>query len=68
MNDTPDHVKRIQLELWLAKPAEERIRLTLQMNDELYGLWNEVKKNMARSNQDNTDIISNPASQTKNTL
>lgn len=68
MNDTPDHVKKIQLELWLAKPPEERIRLTLQMNDELYGLWNEVKKNMAVSKQDGTDIVSNPASHTKNSL
>jgi hypothetical protein len=47
MNDTPDHIKQMQLEIWLAKPPEERITLTLQMNDELFDLWNEVKKNMA---------------------
>jgi hypothetical protein len=49
MDDTPDHVKKIQLEIWLAKPPEERIRLTLQMNDELFAFWAEVKKNMAIS-------------------
>ena len=43
--------KKIQLEIWLAKPPEERIRLTLQMNDELFTLWDEVKKNMADSEQ-----------------
>ena len=51
MDDTPEHVKKIQLEIWLAKPPEERIRLTLQMNDELFTLWDEVKKNMADSKQ-----------------
>ena len=51
MDDTPKHVKKLQLEIWLAKPPEERIRLTLQMNDELFTLWDEVKKNMADSKQ-----------------
>ena len=51
MDDTPEHVKKIQLEIWLFKPPEERIRLTLQMNDELFALWAEVKKNMADSKQ-----------------
>lgn len=52
MDDTPDHIKKIQLEIWLAKPPEERIRLTLQMNDDLFGLWNEVRRNMADQKQD----------------
>jgi len=49
MHDTPDDVKKIQLEIWLSKPAEERLLLTLQMNDELFTFWDEVKKNMAIS-------------------
>ena len=68
MLDTPDHVKKIQLEIWLAKPPEERIRLTLQMNDELYSLWNKVKKNMAFSKQDGTDPILYPAGHPENSL
>jgi len=28
VDDTPEHIKRKQLEIWLAKPPEERIRLT----------------------------------------
>ena len=54
MDDTPEHVKKIPLDIWLAKPPEERIRLTLQMNDDLFTLWNEVKKNMAESKQRNS--------------
>jgi hypothetical protein len=45
MNDTPAHVKQKQLEIWLSKPPEERLRLTLVMNDELYAFWDELKKN-----------------------
>ena len=49
MDDTPDHVKKIQLDIWLAKTVEERLRLTLQMNDELFDFWRELKKNMAEN-------------------
>jgi len=45
MDNTPEHVKQKQLELWLAKPVEERVYLTLKMNDDLFNFWNEVKKN-----------------------
>ncbi|MDB4922161.1 hypothetical protein [Mucilaginibacter sp.] len=53
MNDTPEHVKQKQLEIWLSKPPEERLRLTLVMNDELYGFWNESKKNDAVAKMQN---------------
>jgi hypothetical protein len=49
MNDTPKHVKHKQLEIWLSKPVEERLRLTLTMNDDLYGFWNAAKKNKAKA-------------------
>ena len=45
MDDTLPHVKQIQLEIWLSKPPEERLRLTLEDNDALFALWNEIKKN-----------------------
>ena len=50
MEDTPKHVKNIQREIWLSKPVEERLRLTLQMNDELYDFWAEMKRSMAKNN------------------
>jgi len=52
MNDTPEHVKQKQLEIWLAKPVEERLKLTLTMNDELYGFWNAAKKSNIKVNPD----------------
>jgi len=46
MNDTPEHIKKLQLEIWLAKPPGERLRLILLHNDELYSFWNEGKKSL----------------------
>ncbi|ASU33462.1 hypothetical protein [Mucilaginibacter xinganensis] len=51
MNDTPEHVKQKQLEIWLSKPLQERLRLTLVMNDELYGFWNNAKKDSSKANR-----------------
>jgi hypothetical protein len=45
MNDTPPHIKQLQLEIWLSKPPEERLRITLEDNDALFAFWEEVKKN-----------------------
>ena len=45
MEDTPEHIKQLQLEIWLAKPPEERLRLTLEDNDALYAFWHEGRKN-----------------------
>ncbi|MBC7552834.1 MAG: hypothetical protein H7257_02520 [Taibaiella sp.] len=43
MQDTPEHVKKIQLELWLAKTPGERILQYLKDNEELYKMWDSVK-------------------------
>jgi hypothetical protein len=51
MDDTPQHIKQKQLEIWLAKPPEERLRLTLEDNDALFALWDELKKNNAENNK-----------------
>jgi hypothetical protein len=45
MDDTPPHVKQLQLAIWLAKSPEERLRLTLEDNDALFAFWDEIKKN-----------------------
>jgi hypothetical protein len=52
MNDTPEHVRQKQLEIWLSKPIEERLLLTLKMNDDLFTFWNEVKKNITVNEND----------------
>lgn len=56
MEDTSEHVKKLQLEIWLTKPPKERLRLTLQHNDELYAFWNGTKKKSSPDNPaKNTD-------------
>lgn len=44
MTDTPEHVRRKHLEIWLSKPVEERFRLGL----ELIELVNEQIKSRIR--------------------
>jgi len=36
--DTPIHVKKIQQQIWLSKPIEERLRLSAQMIDDAIAL------------------------------
>lgn len=47
MTDTPEHVKKLQLETWLAKPPGERLRRFLIDNDALYRFWAVTKKQIA---------------------
>jgi len=49
MDDTPAHIKQLQLAIWLAKPPEEWLRLTLEDNDALFALWAEsfIKSRLA---------------------
>jgi len=60
VEDTPAHIKKLQLEIWLSKTPEERLTLALKMNDELYGFWNEGRKNMAASKIQNHTQAPNP--------
>ena len=39
MNDTPEHIKQKQLEIWLAKTPAERIRQFCIDNDMLFQFW-----------------------------
>lgn len=44
MNDTPQHIKRLQLKLWLSKSPMERLRQMMSDNEALYKFWNNAKK------------------------
>lgn len=35
VNDTPDHIKKKQREIWFSKPQEERVRLGLELIQEV---------------------------------
>ena len=39
MTDTPEHIKAIQLKIWLSKPAMERLKQMMTDNDNLFRFW-----------------------------
>lgn len=43
MTDTPSHIKKLQLEIWLSKPPMERLKQFLLDNEALYLFWNNAK-------------------------
>ena len=44
MSDTPEHVRALQLKIWLAKSPGERLLRALQDNEVLYLFWKEAKE------------------------
>jgi len=43
MTDTPEHIKELQLKIWLSKSPEERLRLTLEGNGQLLHFWSSAQ-------------------------
>jgi hypothetical protein len=43
MDDTPQHIKDLQLQIWLSKPPMERLRQFLVDNEALYQFWDSNK-------------------------
>ena len=52
MDDTPQHIKDKQLEIWLAKSPMERLKRTLQDNDDLHKLWDALRKSYNEKKQE----------------
>jgi hypothetical protein len=55
MTDTPQHIKELQLKLWLSKSPMERLKLTLESNGQLLQFWSSAhivdrSPNAAKSN------------------
>ena len=44
MTDTPQHIKDIQLKIWLSKSPGERLRQFLVDNEVLYLAWKKAKE------------------------
>jgi hypothetical protein len=53
--DTPEHVLRIQHQIWVSKPIEERIRLSFQLIDDARKLQ-EIGLKMRHPDWDDTDM------------
>ena len=49
MTDTPDHIKDIQLKIWLSKSPEERLSQFIMENDAWWQALKEAKKNMKQN-------------------
>jgi hypothetical protein len=44
MNDTPQHIKELQMKIWLSKPPMERLRQMMEDNAALMRFWMEARK------------------------
>ncbi|PWV46529.1 hypothetical protein [Chitinophaga sp. S165] len=44
MNDTPQHIKELQLKIWLSKSPGERLKQFMEDNASLFLFWNTVQK------------------------
>ncbi|OQP57632.1 hypothetical protein A3860_08350 [Niastella vici] len=44
MNDTPQHIKEIQLKIWLSKSPGERLKQFMEDNASLFQFWNAAQK------------------------
>jgi hypothetical protein len=44
MQDNPQHIKDLQLKIWLAKPPMERLRQFLIDNEQFYRMIEQAKK------------------------
>jgi hypothetical protein len=44
MNDTPKHIKELQLKIWLSKPPGERLLQFLKDNEVIFRIWKKAKE------------------------
>lgn len=44
MTDTPEHIKALQLKIWLSKPSMERLRQMMTDNEALMKFWSGTNK------------------------
>lgn len=44
MDDTPQHIKELQLKIWLAKSPAERLKQFMEDNAALFMFWKEAQQ------------------------
>jgi hypothetical protein len=57
MNDTPQHIKELQLKIWLSKSPAERLKQFMEDNASLFQFWNAAKGTQAKANDAKTKTI-----------
>ncbi len=65
MTDTPQHIKDLQLKIWLSKPPMKRLEQFLIDNESLFKFWRETELKLGKegenenvSSKQNNDSIS----------
>lgn len=53
MQDTPDHIKKLQLQIWLAKTPEERLIQAVKDNEAMFAFWEHARKELVKGNINN---------------
>ena len=64
MIDTPQHIKELQLKIWLSKSPMERLKQTLETNGQLLQFWSSAQV----VDRNRNDQKSNREAETKNFL
>ena len=54
MQDTPDHIKQLQLDIWLSKTISERLEQFITDNDALFKMWRQMQKQISSNNNAGT--------------
>jgi hypothetical protein len=50
MQDTPEHIKQLQLKIWLSKKPSERLMQFISDNDAFFKMIREAKKSIKKEN------------------
>ncbi len=49
MDDTPQHIKDLQLKIWLSKTPGERLRQFVIDNESLFRFWKAAKEQLEKT-------------------
>ena len=64
MIDTPQHIKELQLQIWISKSPAERLKQFMEDNASLFQFWS-VIRNSNHTLEEKTDIKKAPKSNNK---
>lgn len=59
MNDTPQHIKDLQLKIWLSKSPAERLKQFMEDNTSLFQFWKSARKTEENAPDSPSDANSN---------
>lgn len=57
MQDTPEHIKQMQLDIWMSKTMSERLERTILDNDALFKFWKEARKKISPNNSSDAELF-----------